>query len=518
MSQAGWSLLRVEPRAALAPQPGTRATTPARGADRRTSMRMVRSSTTAWEAICGGRGEGRDTVATVALVQQFVKVRVSHAMHHGEAPRDAQQEAPGTGETEAGAKARKRKVAVFLGYVGAGYAGMQRNPGVQAIEDVLELAMHKAGGISQANLGDLSKLSWSRAARTDKGVSAVGQVVGVKLVVDPPGVVERINAALPANFRCFGVTRTTNGFSAKNMCDRRRYRYILPEWALLPPGSCGGGHVCAAPPELPAVPPNASLESLNRVLAQFVGTYSFHNFTPRARFGDGNVKRYILSFQALPDVCVVNDRRMIILEVVGQSFLLNQIRKMVGAALGVHRGALPPDQINTALQSPGYVAAPLAPELGLYLAESLFGAYNKRWADSHELLDLNTFGPQVAEFEREHVMRHIVDTDARTGVFRSFVALLHDDRRRALVEAEDEPAGPGAEGAPIDDCGGDDDGNDCGDGDGDDAAPPAAAPHKPKVQVPRLHADGPAAEEGNAKRQKVVWKRRDQPAVPTEPS
>lgn len=30
---------------------------------------------------------------------------------------------------------KKRKVVIFLGYVGAGYAGMQRNPGVRSIED-----------------------------------------------------------------------------------------------------------------------------------------------------------------------------------------------------------------------------------------------------------------------------------------------------------------------------------------------------------------------------------------------
>jgi hypothetical protein len=36
-----------------------------------------------------------------------------------------------------------------------------------------------------------------RAARTDKGVSAVGQVVSLKMVIEPEGVVDRINAALP---------------------------------------------------------------------------------------------------------------------------------------------------------------------------------------------------------------------------------------------------------------------------------------------------------------------------------
>lgn len=37
-----------------------------------------------------------------------------------------------------------------------------------------------------------------RAARTDKGVSAVGQVVSFKMVMEPEGMLERINANLPS--------------------------------------------------------------------------------------------------------------------------------------------------------------------------------------------------------------------------------------------------------------------------------------------------------------------------------
>jgi tRNA pseudouridine38-40 synthase len=65
---------------------------------------------------------------------------------------------------------KKRKVAVTLGFVGAGYAGMQRNPGVRTIEDELEEAFHAAGGISAANLGDLRKARCA-AARAPRAAS-----------------------------------------------------------------------------------------------------------------------------------------------------------------------------------------------------------------------------------------------------------------------------------------------------------------------------------------------------------
>lgn len=46
---------------------------------------------------------------------------------------------------------KKRKVALFLAYVGHGYNGMQRNPGVKTIEEDLFRAIHAAGGISDTN-------------------------------------------------------------------------------------------------------------------------------------------------------------------------------------------------------------------------------------------------------------------------------------------------------------------------------------------------------------------------------
>lgn len=53
---------------------------------------------------------------------------------------------------------------------------MQRNPGARTIEGELEKALFRAGAIAEQDLGDMRKIDWMRAARTDKGVSALGQV------------------------------------------------------------------------------------------------------------------------------------------------------------------------------------------------------------------------------------------------------------------------------------------------------------------------------------------------------
>lgn len=52
---------------------------------------------------------------------------------------------------------RKRKVALMFGYVGKGYNGMQRNPGVWTIEDEMEKGLSAAGVIAPEDVGDFSK-------------------------------------------------------------------------------------------------------------------------------------------------------------------------------------------------------------------------------------------------------------------------------------------------------------------------------------------------------------------------
>lgn len=129
---------------------------------------------------------------------------------------------------------KRRKAAIFLAYCGAGYQGMQKNPGAKTIEGDLEEALFLAGAVPEGDRGCPKRYDWARSARTDKGVSAAGQVVSGRFYVDPPGLADRLNACLPPQIRIFGCKRVTNSFSAKKFCDRRRYVYLLPVFAVDP--------------------------------------------------------------------------------------------------------------------------------------------------------------------------------------------------------------------------------------------------------------------------------------------
>lgn len=129
----------------------------------------------------------------------------------------------------------KRKVAVMVGYCGTGYHGMQYNPPNDTIEKELFEAFVKAGAISKANSTDLKKNGFQRAARTDKGVHAGGNVISLKLIIEDPDIKQKINEALPDQIRVWDISRVNKAFDCRKMCSSRWYEYLLPTYSLIGP-------------------------------------------------------------------------------------------------------------------------------------------------------------------------------------------------------------------------------------------------------------------------------------------
>jgi hypothetical protein len=80
-----------------------------------------------------------------------------------------------------GERIKRRKCAILLAYSGVNFFGMQRNPEMKTIEEELLKAMLKNEWINEEGFNQPQDLQFQRAARTDKGVSAVQQVVSMKL-------------------------------------------------------------------------------------------------------------------------------------------------------------------------------------------------------------------------------------------------------------------------------------------------------------------------------------------------
>lgn len=105
----------------------------------------------------------------------------------------------------------------------------------KTIEGDLFKAFVDAGAISKANADDPKKSSLVRCARTDKGVHAAGNVISLKLIVEDPDIVAKINEHLSPQIRVWGIERTNGAFSCYQHCDSRTYQYLIPSHCFLPP-------------------------------------------------------------------------------------------------------------------------------------------------------------------------------------------------------------------------------------------------------------------------------------------
>lgn len=138
-------------------------------------------------------------------------------------------------EIEADGRKPKKKAAMMIGYSGSGYKGMQINNDEKTIEGDLFKALVAAGAISKANADDPKKSSLVRCARTDRGVHAAGNVISLKMILEDPDIIAKINEHLSPQIRVWGVEQTSGSFSAYQLCDSRIYEYLIPTYCFLPP-------------------------------------------------------------------------------------------------------------------------------------------------------------------------------------------------------------------------------------------------------------------------------------------
>lgn len=340
-------------------------------------------------------------------------------------------------ETETVQKIKRKNHAMLLGYLGKDYYGMQRNPGMKTIEEDLIAALLKADLITTEHFENIRSINFQRAARTDKGVSAIRQIVSLKLPEKSDKTI--INKCLPDVIRVFGIKRVTKGFNSKNQCDARTYRYIIPTFAfaLEDPTLLKVGEEVNEDERMeqlstidgkPYVDYRLSPESLNRlnsILKLMEGTHNFHNFTSKVKPLDPRAQRYIIKFHCV-ETFISDGMEFAILEIKGQSFMLHQIRKMVAIAVAVARNIVPEETINEAYKTMDKLEIPIAPSLGLCLCHVHYDHYGRRYgADGlHETLDWKECEAEVEKFQREYILKHMVDTEISEQTTLKWIANL----------------------------------------------------------------------------------------------
>ncbi|RVE48501.1 hypothetical protein evm_006812 [Chilo suppressalis] len=309
---------------------------------------------------------------------------------------------------------KRKKMALLLGYCGVDYFGMQRNPGVRTIEEDLFKAMLDAKYITEEDYNNQQNTQFQRSSRTDKGVSAARQVVSLKLPLEAN--IEEINKRLPESIRIFGMKRVTNKFNSKVKCDARTYSFTLPTYVF------ESSLVTEEERKKYRITPE-KLEEVNKILSTYKGTKSYHNFTEKKHYQDPSASRYMLGF-SVEKVFVESDMEFAVLLVKGQSFMLHQIRKMVGLTIALVRGHADPSILEKAFGK-DKVMIPTAPGLGLVLDMVHYTRYDARYKSSHDSLTWETEEDAVQKFKHEHIYPNIVKGEIEQNSIGTWLVKLN---------------------------------------------------------------------------------------------
>lgn len=328
-------------------------------------------------------------------------------------------------------KQKYLKHAVLISYCGTGYYGLQRNKGYETIEEEILRGLLKSEQITQAEYDEPYRLYFQRAARTDKGVSAARQVLSINLPKDFPEKIPQVNECLPPKVRIMDAVRVTKYFDSKNYCDGRTYSYLMPTYALAP--------LDVVTNELYRVTPEV-LKEFNEVLSKYTGTHNFHNFTSKIEATDAAARRYILEMEA-GQPFMGSDLEFIVVRVRGQSFMMHQIRKMIGLAIAVVRGHA---TINTITDAFGVdrIDIPRAPGLGLMLEEPHYVKYNQRYGGDgvHDPISWDGVADRVFAFKRDIIHKEMVETEKNEHSMMKWLEtlILH------TYDSSREPGPPGS--------------------------------------------------------------------------
>lgn len=218
------------------------------------------------------------------------------------------------------------RIAVKLGYIGEGFHGYQRQVREPTIEGLLVQALTEAKLIRNPRLS-----RFSSAARTDRGVSALGQVVAFDVELPAKAVCERLARHLPWKIFPWAWAEVNDNFSPRRDALLKTYTYLLF-------------------PDLPHLPKYASV---------FEGTHDFSQFCRPSERNTIREVKIVAVEEGTPNVITFKAR----------GFLWAQIRKMVSAMELMATGELDPGVVSAALRGEATLSLTPAPARNLILQE-----------------------------------------------------------------------------------------------------------------------------------------------------
>jgi tRNA pseudouridine38-40 synthase len=209
-----------------------------------------------------------------------------------------------------------RWLKLTVAYDGTAYAGWQIQPDQPTVQAAIETAWHE---ITRESVRVMA------AGRTDAGVHALGQVVGVatESQLATTELHRALNAVLPDDVAIVAVEEAPENFHATHDAVRKTYRYQIHNGRT--PDVFNRRFVWHYPQPLDAVKMHAAAPAL-------VGTHDFSSFESAGSERPDSVR-------TLFAVNVARDADRITIEVTGDGFLYNMVRAIVGTLVEVGKGS-----------------------------------------------------------------------------------------------------------------------------------------------------------------------------------
>ncbi|PVU85094.1 hypothetical protein BB560_007149 [Smittium megazygosporum] len=170
------------------------------------------------------------------------------------------------------------------------------------------------------------------------------------------------------------------------------------------------------------------LSRVKSCFANYVGTHNFINFTVTKGTTGNNSSRFIKSI-SVSDPLLLGDGEWLSIKIHGQSFMLHQIRKMIGLVINIARTNSSPSLVKEILSeskksNSARFNIPKAPGFGLLLDEPSFANYNKK-LDSLKKnpnlerphIDFQPYFSQIESFKSEFIYSKIIDYEKKKGSF-----------------------------------------------------------------------------------------------------